>query len=85
MVESVVVGIGLLVVAAVVGIGVATWRYAAAGGRPLLPLAGAAAALAGVFVLGQLAELFRPLRATAMAALALLTALGLAIQWYRER
>lgn len=85
MVDIAVVGIGLLAVAVAAGIGAAAWRFAATGERPLLPLAGAAAAFAGVFALGQLAELFRPIRATAMAVLSLLVALALAVQWSRER
>ncbi|GAB7094818.1 hypothetical protein JCM30237_19710 [Halolamina litorea] len=85
MVESVVVGVGLLVVVTVAGIGVAAWRFAATGERPLLPLAGAAAAFAGVFTLGQIGGYFRPLRATAMAALSVLAALTLVVMWARER
>ena len=85
MVEIVVVGIGLLVAVTAGCIGAAAWRFAATGERPLLLLAGAAAALAGLFALGQVAELFRPLRATAMAALSLATALWLLYRRDRER
>jgi hypothetical membrane protein len=85
MVESVVVGIGLLVVATAGCIGAAAWRFAATGARPLLPLAGAAAALAGVFALGQVGDVFRPTRASAMTVLSVFAALALAVQWYRER
>ena len=85
MVESVVEGKGLHVGATDGCNGAAAWRFAATGGRQLLPLAGAAAALAGVFALGQIGDIFRPARASAMTVLSLLVALGLAVQWFRER
>lgn len=85
MIDSARLWIGLLVGAVVVLGAVATRRFIATGERPLAPLAGAALAFAGVFALGQVGELFRPIRAVAMAVLSLLAAVGLAVQWYRER
>jgi hypothetical protein len=85
MVETTVVWIGLAATLGVAGVAVAARQFAATGDRPLLPLAFAAVAFAGVFELGHANGYFRPTAAAVLTVGFLLVGVALLAVAVRDR